>query len=293
MRTALPDSFKIDFDHYFLAYLQRPDAVAKLPTEDELIELARKAITREQFVLASLPQEVPAAPGDTATLRVSSDIPRYNKEKVVVTLGRGLYCRELEEALIGHKEGDAVSLEIQCKPVTALILELKRKQAPEPTDEMVQALQVKTPSGKEIRTVKEYEDFICQEKTMAVLSEVNYYIISQILDDLPPIICDEEDIRRLGELERAYFVSFFLESEGIDIREGIPEAWKQGDIRTLDDFICARREWYTMKIRQCLVFLNILGLPCQGKNDPLDHYEVFQELQMKIFDLIKAKLERR
>ena len=46
-----------------------------------------------------------------------------------------------------------------------------------------------------------------------------------------------------------------------------------------------------MKIQQCLVYLNILGLPCQGKTDPLDHYEVLSELQMKMFDTIKEKLE--
>ena len=94
-------------------------------------------------------------------------------------------------------------------------------------------------------------------------------------------------------MEKEYFIKLFLETEKTDLREGIPESWKLDGIETLDDFINARREWYEIKIKQCLMFLSILGLPCEGATDPLDHYEVLQELQLKIFDLIKDKLERR
>ena len=293
MRTKLPDSFSIDFDKYFKEYLKRPDAVRSLPSEEELVDLAHKAITRGQLVLTPLTDNTPSAVGDTAVLRVSSSIARYNKERVTVTLGRGLYNRGLEEELTGHFCGDTVRVDIQGEPVTATILELRRKQLPEPTDEMVQALQTKTADGRQIETVREYEEYIRQEKTMTVLAEVNYYVTSMILEALPPLNCDEEDIRALGELERDYFVKLFLETEHIDIREGIPDAWKQDGICTLDDFIRARRDWYILKIKQCLIFLNILGLPCEGATDPLDHYEVLQELQLKIFDLIRSRLERR
>lgn len=293
MRTKLPESFSIDFDEYLGEYLERPEAVHALPSEEELIALAHKAIVREQLVLAPLPEAAPAAAGDTAVLRVSGAAPRYNKERVTVTLGRGLYNRRLEEALTGCRRGDTLSVDIDGGPVTATILELRRRQAPEPTDEMVQALQASTADGRQLRTVREYEDYIRQEKTMSMLAEVNYYVTSMILEALPPMDCDEEDIRVLGELERDYFVKLFLETEHIDIREGIPEAWKQDGIRTLDDFIRARRDWYILKIKQCLIFLDILGLPCEGGTDPLDHYEVLQELQLKIFDLIRSRLERR
>ena len=65
------------------------------------------------------------------------------------------------------------------------------------------------------------------------------------------------------------------------------------NVHSLDDFIALRREWYQMKIRQGLIYLNILALPCEGKTDPLDHYEVLSELQMKMFDKIRMELERR
>lgn len=293
MRTQLPASYKIDYGKYFDAYLEQPDALREIPSEAELMELAHKAITRERLTLLPLSREEQAAAGDTATIKASSDIPRYNKEKVTATLGRGLYNKELEEALIGHRAGDTVSINLQDQPVTATILELRRKQIPEPTDEMVQELQARTADGRPINTVKEYEDFIRQEKVMTVLATINFYVASKILEDLPQIACDKEDIKALGDLERDYFIKFYLETEKTDIRENLPEQWKQNGIQTLDDFIAARGEWYEIKIKQCLMFLNILDLPCQGQTDPLDHYEVLQELQMRIFDLIRAELERR
>ena len=62
---------------------------------------------------------------------------------------------------------------------------------------------------------------------------------------------------------------------------------------SLDVFVAQRHDWYKMKVQQCLIYLNILGLPCEGPTDPLDHYEVLSELQNKLFDLIKAELARR
>lgn len=293
MNTKFPYEGRIDFDKYLDAYLQRQDAIRAIPTEAELKELARKAIVREQLVLAPLPEGEAAQVGDTAVLKTASALPKFNKERVTVTLGRGLYNRDLENALIGRRAGESVSLTVQDNEVSAAILELKRKQAPEPTDEMVEALQAKDMQNQSIHTVAEYEAYVREEKTTEALATVNYYVVEAILKDYPVTEFDEEDIRVLGQLEKATFIQLFREQEGIDLQQQVPESWGEMGVHTLDEFIAVRREWYQMKIQQCLVFLNILGLPCEGKTDPMDHYEVLSELQDKMFDKIRAELERR
>ncbi len=294
MNTKFPYEGRIDFDKYLDAYLQRDDAIRAMPTEAELKELARKAIVREQMVLAPLPEGEAAQVGDTAALKTVSELPKFNKERVTVTLGRGLYNRDLENALVGRRVGDSVSLTVQEKPVTAAILELKRKQTPEPTDEMVEALQAKDMDNQPIRTVAAYEAYVREEKTTEVLATVNYEVMEKILEDYPMTEYDEEDIRILGELEAEAFTRIFLEKDGIDLRQGVPKEWEEDwNVHSLADFIAMRHDWYQMKIQQCLTFLNILGLPCEGKTDPLDHYEVLSELQDKMFDKIRTELERR
>ena len=293
MKTQFPYKEKIDFGAYIDRYLEREDAIRRLPTEEELLELARKGIVREQLVLAPLPEGTPAEPGDTAALRTESELPKFNKPNVTVTLGRGLYNRELENAVIGKRVGDTVNVTVGEQPVKATVLALKRKQVPDPTDEMVKALEQKDLKGNSIETVKEYEAYIREQKTLETLFNVGYYVMEDILRDYKVEEFDEDDIRILGELEADNFKKLFLEKEGIDLTKEVPQGWRDQGVNSLEDFIAARYDWYKVKITQCLIYLNILDLPCEGKTDPTDHYEVLSELQMKVIELIKEELERR
>ena len=231
--------------------------------------------------------------GDTAVLKVVGPIPKFNKERVTVTLGRGLYNKDLENALLDRKVGEAVEVVIDEGAVCATVLELKRKQAPEPTDEMVAQLQVKDHQGNLLTTVADYEAHIRKEKILSTMATVNFYVLGSILKDYPMTEYDEEDIRILGRLERESLVKT-LREQGIDAEKEVPKDWEEKmGIHSLDEFITKRREWYQMKIQQCYIMLNILDLPCEGKTDPLDHYEVMSELQNQVFDKIRAELERR
>lgn len=294
MKTVFPYEGRIDFDSYLEAYMKRDDAIRAVPSDEELKELARKGIIREQLVLVPVNEGECAENGDTAVLKTESVLPRYNKPKVTVTLGRGLYNRELENALIGKRVMDTVTLSVQNEQVTATLLQLKRKQEPKPTDEMVEALQVKDFEGNLIRTVAQYEEYIHTQKTMEVLSNINYYVMENILNDYPMQDYDKDDIRILGELEKEAFIRIFREQDGIDLNQEVPKSWEEDmNIHSVDEFIAIRHDWYQMKIQQCHIYLNILGLKPEGKYDPLDHYEVLSELQNLMFEKIRKELERR
>ena len=294
MRTKFPYSEKLHLDAYLNAYLQREDAIRQLPDEAELKELARKAIVKDQIALRPLPEGAAAQTGDTVTLRTVSALPKFNKERVVVTLGRGLYDRGLEDALLGKKAGEGCTVTVRDQPVSATVLEIKRKSVPEPTDEMVRALRVKDFEDQEITTVAGYEAFIQEQKTMESLAAIDYYLMTDIMRDYPVADCDEEDIRTLGELEKEFFHRMTLEREGVDLFALTKEEMQEKmHYDSMDDFIAARRDWYRMKIQQCLTYLNLLGLPCEGGNDPLDHYMVLSELREKMFARIKEDLTRR
>ena len=293
MKTVFPYEGRIDLGAYIDRYLEREDAIRRLPTEEELLELARKSIVREQLVLAPLPEGTAAEEGDTAVLRTESELPKFNKPGVTVTLGRGLYNRDLEAALIGLKVGETACVTVNDQSVKATVLTLKRKQVPEPTDEMVKALEQKDLKGNPIETVEAYQAYIREQKTLETLFNVGYYVMEDILKDYRVEHFDEDDIRILGELEAESFKKLFLEKDGIDLEKEVPQGWRDQGIESLEGFIAARYDWYKVKITQCLIYLNILDLPCEGKTDPTDHYEVLSELQMQVLDLIKSELERR
>lgn len=291
MKTKFPYEGKIDYQKYWDTYMQREDAVRSLPSEAELIELARKAIVKEHLVLQPVPAEEAAQIGDTVTMATVSELPKFNKPKVTASLGRGLYHKELETMAVGKKAGDSFSLTIQEKAVDVTILEIKRKLAPEPTDEMVVAMGAKDYQDQLITTVDGYIRFILTQKIDMEVAQVNYYIMEAILQDYPVTDYAESDIQTLGELEKECFIRMFLEKEGVDLRETVPQSWTEDmGVHTIDEFIAMRYEWYKMKIHQCLVYQNILGLPDEGKTDPLDHYEVLSELSELAMNMIKAKL---
>lgn len=294
MNTVFPYQETIDFDAYLDQYLQREDAIRSIPSEAELKELARKGVVKDQLILVPLPEGSCAEPGDTLTLHTVSELPKFNKERVTVSIGRGLYDKGLEAVLVGKKAGESCTVTVKDKPVTATILEIKRKTAPEPTDEMVEAMQEKDYQGNIIHTYAEYEAFICEGRIMGDLADINYYMMEAIIKDYPITEFSEEDIQILSDLERKMFHKLFLEEKGIDLyqmsKEEMQEMWH---CDSFDDFIAMRYEWYKVKIHQCLIYLNLLGLPCEGKTDPLDHYEVLSELQTMMFDKIKTELTRR
>lgn len=294
MKTVFPYSCRIPFDQYLERYLAREDAIRSIPSDQELEELALQGIVKDRLQLQQLPGDTPAEEGDVAVVATASELPRYNKPKVTVTLGRGLYNKKLERALVGKRVGESCRVFIDETPVSATLLELRRKVVPQPTDEMVEQLHQTDLHNQPIHTVAEYKAYIKEQKITEVLSTVNYYVMTDIMQDYPITEFAESDLERLGELEADTFCKLFQEQEGIDLRKEVPASWQEDmGVHSLEEFIQARREWYQSKIQQCLILLNILGLPCEGKTDPLDHYEVLSELQDQMFQKIKAELERR
>ena len=292
MKTKFPYAGQIDFQKYWDQYMLREDAVRELPDEAELIELAKKAIVKDHLTLLPVPADETAQTGDTVTMTTVSSIPKFHKPRVTATLGRGLYSKELESMAVGKKAGDSFSLMIQDQNVDVTILEIKRKSAPEPTDDMVVAMGAKDNQDRLIATVADYIKFMLEQNVDMKISTVNYYLMEAILADYPVTEYHEEDISALGELEKKEFIQLFLERENLDLRKEVPQSWKEDmGITTFDQFIEQRREWYKMKIHQCLIYQNLLGLPDEGKTDPLDHYQVLTEMMQMMFDRIKAKLK--
>jgi hypothetical protein len=293
MKTKFPYG-KIDYAHYLERYLEREDAFCTLPTKEEIWDLARKSIVKEALVLAPLPQDAPVQVGDTLILRVESALPKFNKPQVKVTVGRGFYDPTLEQALVGLTQGQSCQVEIKGTCVKAEIRSASRKIVPEPTDEMVQAMEVKRFDQTPVTTVADYVDFIQEQKNREVLSTIHYYVMEMLLQDYSVTEIEPSDLARLAKLEGDAFAALFQEEKGVDVYALTPEeAQEHFGCESFDAFLGMREEWYRIKVQQCLVLLNVLGLPDEGETDPLDHYEVLSELTDRMYEQIKKMLMDR
>lgn len=291
LKTKFPYE-KVDFNRYYDAYMAQEDAIRKIPSEEELTELAYKGLVKDHLVLLPVPEEEPAKAGDTVTFQTKSEIAKFNKEKVTVSIGRGLYNKDLEEAAAGKRKGDSYELTINDKLVEVTVLEIKRKQEPaEVTDDMVAALRLKDDKGEPIITIDRYMAYTKEQKKMECLAYINYYVMEKLLADYPVLECVPEDLDRLAELEKEFFAKIYKEQDDIDVyaipKEKAQEMWQ---CDSFDNFIKLRYEWYKMKVQQCLVYRSILGLEDNPAYDYTDHYEVLSELQLLMFAMLEERL---
>ncbi|GEM_PF-3597128 len=293
LKTPFPYD-PIDYEAYFDAYLGREDAVKTLPDREELRALARKNIVKGHITLEEIPADEAVASGDTVSFSCESTLPKYNKEKITVSIGRGLFNRPLEDALIGAKKDEVLETSADGEPVRVRILSIRRKLVPEPTDEMAAEMGVKDMRQQPVTTVAGYEEMIYEQKRMEVLGAVNYYVTEPIFRDHPVMDCAAEDLSALADLEERMFYEMFLRDEGIDLykesKEAMQARWGCDSFR---DFIALRYDWYKIKVQQCLVYANILGIPLTGEMDPTKRYEVLSELTLKMYDRAEEAMKKR
>lgn len=113
------------------------------------------------------------AKGDVAVLALSSELEKFNKPTVFVTVGGGLFGADFEETLVGRDTGETFETSVEGKPVAVTVKQASRTVFPEPTDEMAAAYAAEHEEFKDAKTVREYrelvrERYVREEKMDAV-----------------------------------------------------------------------------------------------------------------------------
>ncbi len=269
-------------------YIENAD-LSYIPSEEDVDESVKKALTKGKLVLTELGEDAEIQAGDVVLLHTESGLSKFNKAKVPVTVGAGLYDNELEQAIIGLKVGDCKTVAVKNTPVSVKILQIKRKIVPELTDELVEEQAI-----EDVHILTEYRKYYREKMMDSDIGRAMYEIMNKISDDYPVTEFDETDIATLGKLESDFYIELFQTERGVDLREDIPDSWKEDlHIKTLDEFIAMRHDWYQLKTHQSLLLLDILDLPCEGEYDPLLHYDAYSKMQMLMMKKLETELTRR
>lgn len=137
--------------------------------------------------------------GDFAEISCSSEIPKFNKEKVNLCVGKNLYSKELEEQLIGLKAGDSATLTVDGKDVSVTVKSISRNVLPEITDEFVNSTFISLSTVEDLRNWYINEQF---NEHVTVLAEDAANAITDETVKKSDIVLDEEErlaLRRDGE----------------------------------------------------------------------------------------------
>lgn len=135
--------------------------------------------------------------------------------------------------------------------------------------------------------------FIREQKVKEDLNTINYFILEKCQKDYPVTEYDEEDLQDMGRMAREFWRQRVLAHSGVDLETATKEEFqKEIGCDSMGALVARQRDWYKQDIHMPLIYLSLLGLPCEGETDPWDHCMVPFELMDKLSDVIKDKLIR-
>ena len=262
---------------------------AGIPSDKEIDDAVMKRLTKSHIVLTELSAGEAVQAGDTVTLRLESALPKFNKAKLPVTVGTGLYDKELEAALVGKTVGESGTVAKNGETVAYEILSAKRKTVPAPTDAMAAEQGIE---GAD--TVEKFRAHLAEEKISFAVGSMAGQIMQDMLQDAETDEPADEELDRLGELEAGFFKKIYLEEKGIDLDQLSPEEFQSNmGCGSFADFVAMRRDWYKVKVKQCLALGSALDVELTGRYDPMGTYDSLSNLQDELMKRVKEDLLRR
>jgi len=265
--------------------------LSSIPSGQEIREAARWRLAKGYITLADLSEDEALQKGDSVQLRVESSMPRFNKERVTVDLGSGLYDKALEAGVVGRHVGDSGSVATRGAEVKYTVLSARRKSVPEPTDEMAEA------QGWEgVHTVAEFTKRLGDDlQSMAITGLLDRF--QEHLADMAEIHVAPEDLTAMEGAYRNFWhrqLRSFLglkDTDPLEDSHGLPEWLKNHDVESLGDLIrnsCADNE---RKLRVVLAACHALGRDPEAEYDPGTDAAIFINKIQVVCDL-RTKLEK-
>ncbi|MDN4085393.1 hypothetical protein [Paenibacillus polymyxa] len=198
-----PDFRQMDIDPEWLQFSFDKQAV-----EEELQRIQKK---HRQLVEV---QDVQS--GDSVTLNLTSAEKKYNRKNLAISIGLGLFSKELEEQLIGRRSQDIGDLNVQGHQVNVQIVQIFRNILPPLTDDMIAGEQI---DG--ISTLEEFESYVEGQIRNSAMEPNLYDITNSVYEQIAEkgkynLAQEDLDLLIHMELER---VRLMAQSEGLVLEE--------------------------------------------------------------------------
>ena len=240
-----------------------------------LRELSRGRVS---FAAADGPVEA----GFRVTLRTESALPKFNREKTAVTVGGGLYSREIESALIGMRAGESGSAVVKGEPVSFTVTRVERRVYPELTDDLARAQGIPG-----VETLAQYRAYMASKLRGEFAAGVSARLIALLIAGACMDAPDGRDIRAVIDREYEPLRERFAHG-GEDIDAISDEQWRENfyrpelkasyeliypdiapfmDTTSKADYYEKRRPAAIETIRECLILNAVLGRDADPTSD--------------------------
>lgn len=120
--------------------------------------------------------------GDVVMLSLESELDKFNRPMIPLTVGANLFDAEFEGQLAGHSVGEPFTVSVQEKSVTVTVKKASRTVFPEPTDEMAAEYAKTHEDFKDVKTVEEYRSRVIEKYLEEQKQQAFYNAMDAVLD---------------------------------------------------------------------------------------------------------------
>lgn len=237
---------------------------SRIPSAADIEPKVIKTLTIGLTTYVPLAEGTPICCGDKVAIRIKSALPRFNKEKISITVGSGLYNETVEEALMGMCVGDTATVIAKGENAVFTVLSANRISYPELTDEMVENQKI---DG--VHTVGEYNAHVLGIEQRSVVGDIVDEMVEQLIgrSEMSPI--DSEDISMSLQAFYESIRQHYLRIH-VDVDELPAEDWpKVFGVQNKEELFKGMLSYGSEKVMPiCLISCALLDKPCEGDYDP-------------------------
>lgn len=203
--------------------------------DKEFIEKEILRIKKKNKVLHEV-EEVKA--GDIVVCSLKSINPKFNKENVSISVGLGLFKREIEMALIGMKKSESKTIDTDNESVSIDVINVKRSALPELTDEMVQKEEIDNVTN--VKSLMEHLEQRYKDEKNNAIDEKSYPLIENVIEQVvanSKFDINEEDIQYISEFD-IQKARVLCELEGLTLEKMTAEDFEgKIPVKSYDQFL--------------------------------------------------------
>lgn len=237
---------------------------SRIPSAADIEQKVIKALTIGLTTYVPLNEGASICCGDKVALRIKSVLPRFNKEKISITVGSGLYDKAIEEILVGMCAGETATVITRGENVVFTVLSVNRISYPKLSDEMVEKQKI-----DDVHTLGEYRAHVLGIEQRNIVGDIVDDIVEELIDCSKISPVNPEDISMSLQVFYESIRQHYLRIH-VDVDELPAEDWpKVFGVQNKEELFKGMLTYGAEKIMPiCLISCALLKKPCEGIYDP-------------------------
>ena len=190
-----------------------------MPNEKDLEVEIKKELAKGHLFYIQKDENYSIIHGNKVTIKISGNIPKFNKDKVSINVGSKLYSEIVEKALLGLKVGSSENVVINGETIAFTVLKVEELCYPELTDDMVAEKNI-----EDVKTIEQYKAYYLANKQNEVATSYVQEFLEELIAQSEFAEINEDDVKEVTDQQFYALREHFLQGD-MDLETLSEEEW--------------------------------------------------------------------